>query len=220
MSKRGSRMEVSNGEINLIPIMGVMLILIPMVLLAYNFEELRVQQVATPRLGSTAIAGGAKEDERVPLKLAIHISAEGFKIKANEVFTDLQFPEIPKQRFQVTTAPGKMEQVLEYDYPRLHSVLRALKDQERFDKEDSIDLSAEMSIPWSVVASTIDAARAKLETVDFRTVPNYEQALELYRKDRAIMQPGGKVSHTDGKPLLETVTMFPKVVFTVAEIVN
>ena len=220
MSKRGSRMEVSQGEINLIPIMGVMLILIPMVLLAYNFEELRVQQVATPRLGSSVATGGAKEEERVPLKLAIHISTDGFKLKANEVFTDLQFPDIPKQRFQVTTAPGKIEQILEYDYPKLYSVLRALKDQARFDKEDSIDLSAEMNIPWSVVASTIDAARAKLETVDFRTLPNYDQALEVYRKDRAVMLAGDKVSHTDGKPLLETAMMFPKVVFTVAEIVN
>lgn len=220
MSKRGQRMQVVQEDLNLIPIMGVMIILIPMVLFSYSFEMLKVQQVATPRVGASVGGAGGKPDDKVPLKLAIHIDNNGFKIKANEVFSDLTFPEIPKRTFQVALAPGQAAQpVTEYDYPRLYSVLRGLKDQERFKQEDSIDISAEMNIPWSVVAATIDAARVKLTTADFSGMTNYEQALELYRRDKPVMEPGTR-KDKDGKPILDTVPMFPKVVFTVAEIVN
>jgi len=221
MGKRGNRMQVKQDDLNLIPIMGVMIILIPMILFSYSFDQLKVQQVATPRVGaSTPAAGAAKEDEKVPLKLAVHIGENGFKIKANEVFVDLSFPEIPKQKFQVVVVPGQAAQaVTDYDYPRLYSVLRDLKDQERFKDEDSIDVSAEMNIPWSVVAATIDAARVKLTTVDFRPNSNYEQALELYRVNKPLMEPG-KLKTADGVAIPTTIPMFPKVVFTVAEVVN
>lgn len=221
MSKRGNRMQVRQEDLNLIPIMGVMIILIPVVLFTYSFDQLRVQQIATPRVGGPSAGGAApKEEQKVPLKLAVHIGNDGFKIKVNEVFTDLSFPEIPKQKFQVVLTPGGTAQpVTDYDYPRLYSILRGLKDQERFKDEDSIDVSAEMNVPWSVVAATIDAARVKLQTPDFTTLPNYEQALEIYRRDKPVMEPGAKKGKDD-QPLLEPVTMFPKVVFTVAEIVN
>jgi biopolymer transport protein ExbD len=213
-------MQVKQEDLNLIPIMGVMIILIPVVLFTYSFDQLKVQQVATPRVGATVAGAAAKEDAKVPLKLAVHIGNDGFKIKVNEVFTDLAFPEIPKAKFQVSFKPGSAAQpVTEYDYPRLYSVLRGLKDQERFKEEDSIDISAEMNVPWSVVAATIDAARVKLVTADFSTTPNYEQALELYRRDKPVMEPGAR-KDKDGKVLLDPVLMFPKVVFTVAEVVN
>jgi hypothetical protein len=179
-----------------------------------------VQQVATPRVGGTTAGAAGKEDQKVPLKLAVHIGNDGFKIKVNEVFTDISFPEIPKAKFQVSLAPGQAAQpVTDYDYPRLYTLLRGLKDQERFKDEDSIDISAEMNVPWSVVAATIDAARVKLMTADFTSSSNYEEALEVYRRDKPVMEPGTK-KDKDGKLLLESVPMFPKVVFTVAEVVN
>jgi|JI10StandDraft_1071094.scaffolds.fasta_scaffold570812_2 hypothetical protein len=220
MGKRGQRMQVVQEDLNLIPIMGVMIILIPMVLFTYSFDMLKVQQVATPRVGAAAGGGATNPDEKVPLKLAVHIGNDGFKIKANEVFQDLTFPEIPKRSFQVSLAPGQAAQpVTEYDYPRLYSVLRGLKDQERFKLEDSIDISAEMNVPWSVVAATIDAARVKLTTANFATMGSYELALEAYRSDKPVMEAGNQ-KDPNGKPIPETVPMFPKVVFTVAEIVN
>lgn len=221
MGARGSRMDLKQEDLNLIPIMGVMIILIPMVLFTYSFDLMRVQQVAMPRIGSVGPgAGAAQPENQVPLKLAVHISRDGFKLKANEVFADLVFPDIPKRTFQVTVVPGQAPQaVTEYDYPRLYTILRGLKEQERFKAEDSIDISAEMDIPWSVVASTIDAARVKLTTNDFTTLANYDQALEAYRIDKPLMQPKtGKAQ--EGKSAMEPVPMFPKVVFTVAEIVN
>ena len=42
----------TEGEINLSPIMSILVILIPMLLLLFNFHEIKVQAVAAPKVGS------------------------------------------------------------------------------------------------------------------------------------------------------------------------
>lgn len=201
MSGRGNRMQTKNEELNLIPIMGLMVLLIPMVLFLYNFFEVKVQAVAAPRLGSAA-QKKPDDDAKKPLNLTVHISRTGFQIKIQEDLMVEPIPAIPKRVFA-----GMTEE--EYDYPALYTRLRTFKDNPAYDKENTVNISADMDIPWQTVARTIDAARLKLVEPsydDLKTFAN-AQALEVEVPDR----------DGDGKADKEVVEMFSRVVFVVAE---
>jgi biopolymer transport protein ExbD len=201
MSGRGNRMQTKNEELNLIPIMGLMVLLIPMVLFLYNFFEVKVQAVAAPRLGSAA-QKKPDDDAKKPLNLTVHISRTGFAIKIQEDLMVEPIPAIPKRVFTGTTEE-------EYDYPALYTRLRTFKDNPAYDKENTINISADMDIPWQTVARTIDAARLKLVEPSYDDLKTFAHAaaLEVEVPDR----------DGDGKADKEVVEMFSRVVFVVAE---
>jgi biopolymer transport protein ExbD len=201
MSGRGNRMQTKNEELNLIPIMGLMVLLIPMVLFLYNFFEVKVQAVAAPRLGSAA-QKKPDDDAKKPLNLTVHISKSGFQIKIQEDLMVEPIPAIPKRVFT-----GMTEE--EYDYPALYTRLRTFKDNPAYDKENTVNVSADMDIPWQTVARTIDAARLKLVEPSYDDLKTFAHAapLEVEVPDR----------DGDGKADKEVVEMFSRVVFVVAE---
>ncbi len=81
MPRKRKAFEIETDEINLMPIMGLMVVLIPMVLLITVFVRLGVINVSAPKIG----IGSSKEmpeDEKKPLNLTIGISDKGFTIAA------------------------------------------------------------------------------------------------------------------------------------------
>jgi hypothetical protein len=100
----------------------------------------------------------------------------------------------------------------EYDYPALYTKLRAFKDNPAYDKENTVNISADMDIPWQIVARTIDATRLKLVEPAYEDLTAYAKAapLEVEVPDR----------DGDGKPEKDYVELFPRVVFVVAETTN
>lgn len=202
--KRGDRMKVETNELNLVPIMGLIVILIPMVLFLYNFFEVKVQAVAAPRLGS-AQQKKPEDDAKKPLNLTVHIGKNGFQIKIQEDLMVEPIPPVAKRIFTGTP-------VEEYDYPALYNRLRIFKDNPAYEKENTINISADMDIPWQTVARTIDAARLKLAESSYEELELFSKAkpLEIDVPDR----------NGDGKPERETVEMFSRVVFVVAESAN
>lgn len=57
------------AEINLVPFMGIMIILVPMLLYMFSFHIIRVQQVAAPRRGN----GQSIDNQPQPLNLTVQI---------------------------------------------------------------------------------------------------------------------------------------------------
>jgi len=204
MSGKGDRMKVKQEELNLTPIMGLMVLLIPMVLFLYNFFEVKVQAVAAPRLGNAA-QKKPDEDAKKPLNLTVHIGQNGFQIKIQEDLMVEPIPAIPKRVFVGTNEE-------EYDYPALYNRLRVFKDNPAYDKENTVNISADMDIRWQVVARTIDAARLKLVESQYEELGKFAQALPL---EVEVPDRDG-----DGKPEKEVVEMFSRVVFVVAESTN
>jgi len=204
MSSRGKRMKFKQDDLNLIPIMGLMVLLIPMVLFLYNFFEVKVQAVAAPRLGSTPTKK-ADDDQKKPLNLTVHIGQSGFQIKIQEDLMVEPIPAIPKRVFSGGTTD-------EYDYPALYTKLRSYKDNPAYEGEKTVNISADMNIPWQTVARTIDAARLKLVEASYDDLNAFAHAppLEIDGPDR----------DGDGKPDKEVVEMFSRVVFVVAETTN
>ncbi len=186
-------------ELNLTPIMSILVILIPVLLFAFTFYEVKIQAVNAPRLGS----GSAKkpdENEKKPLNLTVLITSKGFTIKQQAEHTTEEEPKIYKRTFQVPNKDGVMTEVEEYDYPALYSKLAAKKTQ--YPDEKTINIGAEMNIPWHIIARTIDATRVRLEKDEYTDLAEYMKA-----------QPKTEVK--DGSK--EPVALFPAVVFVVAE---
>ncbi len=186
-------------ELNLVPIMAILIILIPVLLYAFTFFEVKVQAVAAPRLGP-AQKSKKKDDEedKKPLNLTVLVTKDGFALKQQAELTDEPEPPIPKRTFSV-----KGQEIVEYDYPALYSRVRKKKIDH--PHETTINVGAEMDIPWQTIARTIDATRVQLMADSYEEIEKYNDAKPKMGKD------------TDGDGVNDPVDMFPAVVFVVAE---
>jgi len=185
-------------DVNLIPIMSVIVILIPMLIYAFNFFEVTVQSVAAPKMGT----GKAKKDdapEKKPLNLTILVSDQGFMLKYDEeLMAGQEEPQIKKREFAGDDVHGEQPYV-DYDFPTLHNRLAAMKS--RFPDEKQVNIGAEMHIPWKTIARTIDCARLELEGAPFEG----DVAMKEYQAAKPKKVKG------------EAEFLFPSVVFVVAE---
>lgn len=181
-------------SINLTPIMSILVILVPILLYAFTFFEVRIQGVSAPRMGTGQAK--KKDDEKKPLNLTVLITKKGFVIKQQAELTTEPEPKIFKRNFTITDE-GKKVDVEEYDFPALYTRLASKKKQ--YPNERIVNIGADMDVPWHVIARTIDACRVQLAQ------DSYED-LEPYSKAKPKL---------DGKK--EPVPMFDKVVFVVAE---
>jgi len=212
-SERAHGEEVE-ADLNLVPIMAILVILIPVLLYAFTFFEVKVQAVAAPRLGPAKKTEKKDEDKEKPLNLTVLVTKNGFALKQQAELTDGEEPPIPKRTFMV-----KGKEILEYDYPALYT--RVYQKKQKHKDETTINVGAEMDIPWQTIARTIDATRVVLckpgagkEPVkgdDCAAADSYED-IELY--DTAVAKLG---KDTNGDGIKDPVDMFPAVVFVVAE---
>ncbi len=188
--------------------MSILVILIPVLIFAFQFYEITVQSVAAPKLGTGKST--AEKPDNPPLNLTVLISRKGFQLKQDSGLAAGEAEEpplIPKRSFEIVHEIDQdgqtrkvTETVLEYDYPKLYSLI--LEKKKKYPEEDTINIGADFDVPWSVVARTIDCVRVYLEGDDLTE-------LEAYRKARPKMKKteSGEIEH---EPL------FPKVVFVVA----
>jgi len=193
MARKKKRIEMETQEPDLSPIMSILCILIPVLLFAFSFVEIKVQAVSAPRMGS----GKSKkqdDDQKKPLNLTVLITAKGFVVKQQAELTTEPDPPIFKRT--LTDKDGKEVENM-YDFPTLYSKIMAKKLA--YPEESTINIGAEMNIPWHIVARTIDAARIQLEKDSYESLAEYEVAKPRLDEEK---QPK---------------TMFDGVIFVVAE---
>ena len=178
--------------------MAILVILIPTLLYAFTFFEVRVQAVAAPRLGPAKKAEKKEEDQKKPLNLTVLVTKNGFALKQQAELTEAQEPPIPKRSFMV-----KGKELVDYDYPALYTRVRQKKIEH--PDETTVNVGAEMDIPWQTIARTIDATRVVLTADSYDDIEKYNAAKPKMGKDQ------------DGDGAADPVDMFPAVVFVVAE---
>ncbi len=206
-SRRGKRSVEELGELNLSAIMAILVILIPMLIFVFNFFEVKVQAVAAPKVGSGKAK--KKDSDKKPLNLTVLISRKGFVLKQqDELQTEPEKP-IYKRTFEIDVEDEKgqkrRETVEDYDYPALYT--RLFSKKTAYPDEKTINIAAEMDIPWHVVARTIDAARLQLDKPSYVKLSDYTAA-----KPATVTKKGA-----DGKDEEQPKKMFDRVVFVVAE---
>jgi len=159
-------------------------------LFAFTFFEVKIQAVQAPKMGSGQAK--KKDDKKKPLNLTVFIKKDGFSLKMQTERTTEPEPPILKK-----TVDGEEM----YDFAALYSRLTAIKNE--YKDEKTINIGAEMNIPWHILAKTIDAARVRLEKDTYTDLKEYGTA----KPKRIKNEKGRKVN----------VPLFPAVVFVVAE---
>mgnify|MGYP000847073121 CR=1 FL=1 len=184
-------------DVNLIPIMSILVILIPMIIFAFTFFEVTVQSVAAPKMGKPQ-AQKAEETKR-PLNLTVIVKDDGLLFKYDEqVFTEGEGETLLKKR-EFPPDKEHPDTYWDYDYPGLHNRLAQIK--KHFPDEETINIGADLHIPWRILARVIDSARLKLEGAPFEG----EMAMAEYVEAKPV-----KVKE-------EVDFLFPNVVFVVAD---
>ncbi|NOZ00317.1 MAG: hypothetical protein GXP54_00310 [Deltaproteobacteria bacterium] len=192
-SARGRHSGQTEVDVDLKPIMGLICILIPLLIYAFTFYEIKIQPVSAPKLGPPNPAEMGEEQKK-PLNLTVLISEKGFAIKQEkEVAGEDSDIKIPKR--QVRGEGGAVR--MDFDYADLYA--RLLQIKRKFRGETTINIGAADNIRWGVIARTIDAARVELKQDKYANRKDYSEAKEAL--------------DDEGRPKL----MFPQVVFVVAE---
>lgn len=211
MAKRGRTKDPDLGDPDLIPIMSIMCILIPMLIYSFVFFEVKVQEVSLPKFGQ----GGAGGKKGV-LNLTLVVAKDKFVVKVQEDGKDREPITVDKTSFTMCndgeekTCECTGEEYQDYNYPELHRVIGELKTKD-FQDQNTINITAsDESIPWKVLARTIDAVRVRLTAKEgkdpvatFENICEYNQA-KVYKIEK---------EDADGNKQTVPVEMFPKIVF-------
>lgn len=202
--RRGEKEETP--ELNLAPIMNMVVILIPLLLLSVVFLQVGVINITAPKLSISNKSEPTPPPEEQPLNLTVAIGAKGFNIAA----TGANLPEQPGcpvpgpticledksvdvgETFkdardkltagQMSAGEASLDKALgAYNWVELYNTLSKIKKE--YPEETVIKLSADPDIPYAAVVRVMDVAR-------FRLVKDtYSKSSELwtaeYRKSGA-----------------------------------
>ncbi len=151
-------------ELDLVPIMNLVTILIPFLLMASSFVTLAAIDSTLPAIGPPAEPSDEEPEET--LNLSIAITDEGYTIIGSDAVLKSEGPDgekgptLPCKRSGCDTPDS-------YDTKGLTEMLSEIKD--RWDDEKTVILVPESHISYETLILTMDAARedpSKTETGD------------------------------------------------------
>lgn len=181
-----SRKDISvEQELNLAPIMNMVIILIPLLLLSIVFLKVGVINITAPKL-SMGPPSDTPPPEEEPLNLSVAVNDKGFRIAA----TGAVLPEMPgcpvpgptvcldeqgvdvasqydKARKMMSSGDvqggeAEMEKALAaYNWKELYNQLVRIKGQ--YKDETIINISADPDVPYAAIVRVMDVARFKLD---------------------------------------------------------
>ncbi|MHC4842134.1 MAG: biopolymer transporter ExbD [Planctomycetota bacterium] len=171
-------------ELNLAPIMNMVVILIPLLLLSVVFLKVGVINISTPQLSMGPPSDTPPPDEE-PLNLTVAVNEKGFRIAATgallpemagcpvpgpTICLEDQSADVGKLYADARAkfASGQSEAgelaldaaLKAYNWKELYNQLVRIKGQ--YEKETVVKISADPDIPYAAVVLVIDVARYKL----------------------------------------------------------
>ena len=206
---RVHREKEEDQELNLAPIMNMVVILIPLLLLSAVFVEVSVINITAPKLAVGAPSAEPPPDEK-PLNLTVTVGAKGFYIAAEggnlppvgscpqggatvclksdkNIDVSAKFAEARTAMANgVSMDDGEKivrEGLAAYNWRELYNQLVKIKKQ--FPKETIINLSADPDIPYAAVVRLMDVARFQLEEDEYADDTAFWNATPKKRADNA-----------------------------------
>lgn len=143
-----------NIEINMTPVMNLMVVLIPLLLTSAQFIKIGVIDLnLPPAVGARGSAVEAPKEAEKKLDLAVTITDKGFFISSSLAILQgvkQGAPSVPNSN------------IGEYDYEALSKLLFDIKKKAIgiFPDTEKIVIQAEPDINYQVLVSTMDAARS------------------------------------------------------------
>jgi biopolymer transport protein ExbD len=160
--KRGDSAE----ELNLVPIMNLVTILIPFLLMAAQFVSYAVIDSTLPAISAQQPEQQEEPDEK-PLNLSIMITREGFAVSGNHAeLKDAGGGEegekkganvlcvVPGCAYDADGGEGPIEA---YDVAELRALLGRIKDDK--PEEKNVILVPDSDLPYEVLVMAMDATR-------------------------------------------------------------
>lgn len=178
-------------ELNLAPIMNMVIILIPLLLLSVVFMEVAVINITAPKLATGAPSNPKpKKDDEKPLNLTVAVSAQGFRIAAQDAPLPVAAgcpptgPTIclakadgnPTDKFRqardimaktgIKAGEAPLREGMQaYDWRELYNQLMKIKA--KFPEETIINITGDADIPFAMIVRVMDVARYKLEKDEY-----------------------------------------------------
>lgn len=157
--KRGESAE----ELNLVPIMNLVTILIPFLLMAAQFVSYAVIDSTLPAISATPTE--QEEPEEKPLNLSIMITRDGFAVSGNHAELKTGGDEgegkgatvpcvVPGCAYDSDGGEGPAEA---YDVAELRALLGRIKDDK--PEERNVILVPDSDLPYEVLVLAMDATR-------------------------------------------------------------
>ena len=143
-------------EIDLKPVMNLIVILIPFLLLTAAFVEVTVINVTAPQIGTAPKPEPPDPSKKPPLNLTItmtdkgySLAGQGLSLGAAEGEAEAGAPAVPKTVNE--------ENVRVFDFEGLTKKLEEVKDA--FPDEAKVKISADPDVVYRDIVGTMDAAR-------------------------------------------------------------
>lgn len=180
-------------EVNLVPILSILVVLVPMLIFAFTFFEVTVVSIAAPRLGPPP---EKKQAEAATVRVVLR--SDGFEAAFTAGAADGRASD---ETIHIAKRPvaGRAEGLRpDYDWPALYDRLAAWKALA--PQLEELRVGADPDVRWQAIARTIDCARVQLDGAPFVG----DDALARFERARPIR---------DGET---PRALFEKVVFVVA----
>lgn len=157
---RKPRLEEETEEINIMPLMNIIMLLIPFLIMSTEFIKLGVINVTAPKLGSGRASQPETNDKpkKPPLNLTISVTDKGLTLitrgnKIPEGCILKQAAGSGAKRLPTVRKTGK-----DYNYDQLRECLTKIKDL--FTSEKRVIIMASPSIKYSVIVKIMDYSRS------------------------------------------------------------
>lgn len=202
--RKKKTVDTKIDDLNLVPIMNMMVVLIPVVLVGTSLIKIGVVDVSSKFGQGTPKQEDNKEK---PLGLIVSLGESGFIVSSTsgadlsglvgEQSDGSGKVQIPKEKAIVPVKQPdetkKDEEVTDYNYLDLYNKLTKIKKAHK--KERMVTITASPTIPFKHIVATMDVMRDRLEQ-------------DQYPDNKAFREAGRK---TDGKA--EDRALFDQVVF-------
>ena len=158
--KRGTQAE----ELNLVPIMNLVTILIPFLLMAAQFVSYAVIDSTLPAIGPP-VETDEPEPEEKPLNLSVAINFEGFVVTGNHKYLNPEEGEGEDKGANIACltpgcsfdSEGGEGPEAAYNLEELRTLLGKIKDDK--SEEQNVILVPDPSLPYEVLVMAMDATR-------------------------------------------------------------
>jgi len=216
MARKSKYVEVAE-ELNLIPIMNLVLCLIPCVLFKTQLVKIGMINVSAPSFGPASSKPKDDKEEK-PLGLTVALSKEGFLLKATgaNLFEVLGLTpdgeasgvKIAKKKDTFLSKDGDAVELVDYDFVALYDYLSRIKDA--YKEEKLLTLVGEPDLEFKYLIRTMDVVRFRFESPKFSSIKELSQASAQFKYKKTkeeVTGEDGKTKTVEAyEPLWDQVT--------------
>lgn len=154
------RHKQETEDLNLVPVMNLVTILIPFLLMAAEFVSLAVIDSTLPAIGPPQPV--EEEPDKPPLNLSLAITDMGITVLgADAVLHPEGAPPIAEGEERPPTVPcssgGKCTGLEDYDWGELTRILALIKDE--YPDDENVILVPDQRVKYELIVKTMDASR-------------------------------------------------------------